>query len=309
MHISFIVPLYNCLDLTQAMLRSLQATIPAGLEHEIILVDDGSTDGTREWLVGRESTTIKTLLNPQNLGYAATNNRGAAVATGDLLVLLNNDLVLTPGWLEPMLALHQTLVKPGAIGNVQLNAKTGAIDHAGIYVTAKGKPEHDVSPVPCGGGCGGGCFCHRVTPAVTGACLMISRELWRQLGGFDEQYRNGAEDIDLCFRALRAGCTNAVALRSVIHHHVSASPGRKDHDELNSYLFTLRWKKELTGLGVAAWCRHQVRHEFYKTPFSLPVILLYLAGLRKSPPSVALRGVARNIEHSLTLWKKIHGSR
>ncbi|MFT3870345.1 MAG: glycosyltransferase [Nibricoccus sp.] len=307
MRLSFIVPLYNCLPLTQAMLKSLQATLPANLDHEIILIDDVSTDGTREWLASLNDPALRALLNDRNLGYAATNNRAVATATGDLLVLLNNDLVLTPGWLEPMLALHASLPKPGAIGNVQLNAATGAVDHAGIYVTVKGKPEHDTSSAPCGGSCSGVCSCHRLSPAVTGACLLISRSLWQQLGGFDEQFHNGAEDIDLCFRARRAGYNNAVALRSVIRHHVSSSPGRKQNDERNSYLFTLRWEKELIALGAPAWCKHHVRHESYRDFMSLPAILLYLAGLRQTPPSAALRGVKRNIDHSLGIWTKAFG--
>jgi GT2 family glycosyltransferase len=281
------------------MLRSLQATLPANLDHEIILIDDVSTDDTRAWLATLNAPALRVLLNDRNIGYAATNNRAAASATGDLLVLLNNDLVLTPGWLEPLLALHASLPKPGAIGNVQLNATTGAIDHAGITVTVKGKPEHDVQlPPSCDG---------KPSPAVTGACLLIARDLWQKLGGFDEQFHNGAEDIDLCFRARRDGFTNAVALRSVIRHHVSSSPGRKENDERNSYLFTLRWEKELIELGARAWCRHHVRHTPYREVLSLPAILFYLAGLRRTPPAAALRGVKRNIDHSLGIWTKAFG--
>ena len=307
MRVSFIIPLYNCLPLSQAMLESLLTTLPADLDHEIVLIDDVSTDSTREWLATLKHPNLRVILNDRNLGYAATNNRAVATATGDLLVLLNNDLILTPGWLEPMLALHVSLPKPGAIGNIQYNATTGAIDHAGIYVTAKGKPEHDTTPVPCAGTCCGSCACHRFSPAITGACLLITRSLWQQLGGFDEQFRNGAEDIDLCFRARRAGFNNAVALRSIILHHVSSSPGRKQNDERNSYLFTLRWEKELIALGARAWCKHHVRHEPYRDLLSLPAILLYLAELRRTPPAAALRGVKRNIDHSLGIWTNAFG--
>jgi GT2 family glycosyltransferase len=299
LRVSFIIPLYNCLPLTQAMLASLQATLPADLDHEIILIDDGSTDGTREWLAAPKAPTLRIILNEKNLGYAATNNRAVTAASGDLFVLLNNDLVLTPGWLEPMLALHAALPKPGAIGNIQLNATTDAIDHTGIYVTAKGKPEHDTQRPSAGD--------LTLSPAVTGACLLITRNLWQQLGGFDAQFHNGAEDIDLCFRATKAGCTNAVALRSVIRHHVSASPGRKENDERNSYRFTLRWEKELIELGARAWCRHHVRHTPYRELLSLPAILFYLASLRRTPPDAALRGVKRNIDHSFGIWTKAFG--
>lgn len=281
------------------MIKSLRATIPSSLDHEIILVDDGSTDGTRSWLKTLGQPPFKILLNEQNLGYAGANNRAAATAGGEFLVLLNNDLELTPGWLEPMLALQSELNKPGIIGNVQLNAATGAVDHAGIFVTAKGKPEHDVMLPRTGD--------RKLSPAVTGACILLARSLWLELRGFDPQFLNGGEDVDLCFRAGQKGCTNAVALRSVIRHHVSASPGRKQHDEHNAYRLTLRWKNELVRLGARAWCRHHVRHTPYLETFSLPAILFFLLGLRQTPPLAAIRGMTKNIDHNLGIWTKAFG--
>ena len=141
MKASFIIPLYNCLPLTQAMLASLQSTLPTGLAHEIILVDDGSTDGTRAWLATL-AAPCRALLNDRNLGFAATCNRGASVASGEFLFFLNNDLELLPNWLEPMLATFGRRPRAGIVGNVQLNFTTGAIDHTGVFFNHKGKPEH-----------------------------------------------------------------------------------------------------------------------------------------------------------------------
>src|SRR5437764_725708 len=116
------------------MVGSLRATLPAAMTHEIILVDDGSTDGTREWLATL-GDPFRVVLNDRNRGYAVANNRGAAIARGDFLALLNNDLILLPRWLEPMLAAHATLgLRAGVIGNVQLDAGTGIVDHAGIII-------------------------------------------------------------------------------------------------------------------------------------------------------------------------------
>jgi GT2 family glycosyltransferase len=81
MQVSFVIPLYNCLPLTKAMLVSLRETVPVGLTHEIILVDDGSTDGTREWL-STLGNNCHAIFNEKNLGFAATCNRGAATALG-----------------------------------------------------------------------------------------------------------------------------------------------------------------------------------------------------------------------------------
>jgi GT2 family glycosyltransferase len=253
--VSFIVPLYNCLPLTQAMLAGLRAHLPAGLSHEIILIDDGSTDGTRDWLATLADPAIRVLLNERNCGYAIANNRAAGTARGRLLALLNSDLVLTPGWLEPMLAAHARLGREaGLVGNLQLQATTGQLDHAGIIIDAKGKPEHlRECPRPR----------WRKTvvemPAVTAACVLLSRSLWAELGGFDEGYLNGGEDLDLCFRARASGRRNVVALRSIVRHHVSASPGRKLRDEQNSYRLMRRWHREFVACATEAtraWCRN-----------------------------------------------------
>lgn len=305
MRVSFVIPLFNCLPLTQAMLHSLEATLPLGLEYEIVFVDDGSTDGTRAWLQSLQGARFKTVLNAENLGYAASNNRGAAVANGELLALLNNDLVLTPDWLPPMLDLHATLSSPGAIGNVQLSVRTREVDHAGILIGAKGKPMHDR--------CGPQWMERtRMPPAVTGACLLIDRSLWQQLGGFDEGFINGCEDVDLCLRASAQRRTNAVALRSVIQHHVSASPGRKQRDEANTRRLVLRWRDELALRGVQNWCREYVATELnaasaYREPAESARIAAHAAGLTRQPPDLALRGIQNAIQRELIRWEMLLG--
>ncbi len=304
MLVSFVIPLYNCLPLTQAMLASLQATLPPGLAHEIILIDDGSTDGTREWLATRRDPPFRVRLNERNLGYAVGNNRGAALARGDLLVLLNNDLVLTPGWLEPMLAAHQQLRDhAGLVGNVQRDAATGAVDHAGLGLTPTAKPVHlralppwwirTRQPV-------------RPVPAVTGACLLLARPLWQQLGGFDEGYVNGGEDIDLCYRARAAGRVNVVALRSVIRHHVSASAGRKERDEQNSHRLAVRWHREFAADALLPWCHDYLaqaiagpRFRQYSAVFAVGA---FLAGWRRTPPPAATAGVEHGIQQEFRRW-------
>jgi GT2 family glycosyltransferase len=314
MQVSFVIPLYNCLPLTQAMVASLQASLPPGLTHEIILVDDGSTDGTRDWLGTLTSPPgpFRVILNERNLGYAGANNRGAAVAEGDLLGLLNNDLVLSPGWLEPMLAVHRRLgSRAGLVGNVQRNARTGAVDHSGIFINHRGKPEHDTSLPP------GLRFrptdTWRQADAVTGACTLVRREFFTRLGGFDEGFANGGEDVDFCLRSQGAGCLSAVALRSVVLHHVSASPGRKLRDEQNSRRLTLRWRDELARLAArSSWSRHYLEsewtgpHDATDYPLGLQA-LLYSLRLRRSPPAAAYAGMQAAIDGELARWDRILG--
>ena len=308
MEVSFVIPLFNCLPLTRAMVASLQASLPSGLAHEIILVDDGSTDGTREWLATL-AVPFRVVLNERNLGYAATNNRGAALARGRLLALLNNDLVLSPGWLEPMLAAHRSLGdRAGLIGNVQLDARTGQVDHTCIFINLKGKPEHQRTfPAE---------FSHFFTTvyrvdALTGACALIERALWQQLGGFDEGYFNGCEDVDLCFRARAAGLINAVALRSRVRHYISSSLNRKRSDEENTYRLTLRWRDELARSASRRWSRHYYESSPLEPSehgygFELQ-IWLYAIGLRRAPPTKALAAMYAAIDLELARWKEMFG--
>lgn len=305
--VSFIVPAFNCLPLTQAMTASLVATVPAGLDHEIILVDDGSTDGTGAWSRGL-APPFRVVSHERNLGYAKANNRGAALARGDRLVLLNNDLLLGRGWLEPMLAAEARLGgRAGAIGNVQRDFRTGAVDHAGIFINHKGKPEH-CRRRP-------GWLARRILPlrrmpAVTGACLLIRADLWRRLGGFDEGYVNGCEDVDLCFRAADAGKVNAVAVRSVVRHHISATPGRKARDEANTRRLALRWGERLVELGQPDWCRnhfetHLPEPRDFPDPALARAIAFYLLHLRRRPPAGARPGMRAALGRELKRWDEL----
>lgn len=301
MKVSFIVPLYNNLALTQAMLSSLRSTVSAGLVHEIIFVDDGSTDGTRDWLAGL-TTPCRAVLNERNLGFAATCNRGAAAATGEFLCFLNNDLALLPGWLEPMLAAFARFPAAGLVGNVQRNFATGAVDHAGIAFTHQGKPAHLT-------GRWFGLVAYRAVPAVTGACFSLRATLWRQLGGFDEGYVNGCEDVDLALRAAEAGCTNYVALRSVVRHHISASAGRKLRDEQNTLRLVRRWHDRIAALSARAWSRRQVAdHADRSHAFDYALVAAVLRHLLLNPasPSTAVRaGVEASLEHELQRWREL----
>lgn len=316
MDVSFIVPLFNCLPLTQAMLTSLWETLPGNLTGEIILVDDGSTDGTRAWLqesgyiegITRGSVAFRAILNQENLGFAATCNRGAAAAGGEFLFLLNNDLVLLPHWLTPMLEIFRGRENVGVVGNVQINHATGELDHTGIFFNLKGKPEHDIAR-PFLARLQG----HRRVTAVTGACLALRSATWRRLGGFDEGFRNGAEDVDLCLRAEAEGLENHVSLRSVVRHHISQSIGRKLRDEQNTRRLVLRWQQVIVQKIARRWCwRHLeiywpdprdfpdpafARHAFY-----------HVLHLQRSAPAGALICAQQAIDVELKRWDELSGT-
>ena len=254
--LSIVIPVFNCLELTQACVKSLEATVSSRLDLEILIVDDASTDGTAAWLATLPTPRYRVIRHEANRGYAAANNAAAKVASGRILLLLNNDTVLLPNWLEPMLRVLERAPAAGIVGNIQREAVSGLIDHTGMLFTLYGIPLHvgknTVSPPP-------GEF-HR-WPAVTGACCAMPRELFIQLGGFDETFRNGYEDIDLCLKARAEGQRTYVANRSVIYHHVSASPGRRTHDDENLVHFLDRWGGLLESMAA-----QHVREKLFQSP-------------------------------------------
>ncbi|MBI5426163.1 MAG: glycosyltransferase family 2 protein [Opitutae bacterium] len=304
MQVSFIIPLFNCLPLTQAMLTSLRETLPAGLAHEIIFVDDGSTDGTRSWLETLPTPT-RVILNEKNQGFAATCNRGAAVATGEFLFFLNNDLVLQPGWFEPMHAGFARLPRSGIIGNVQLRHADRTLDHAGLVVSANGKPVH-LKTLPSATTTTPG---YAAMPAVTGACFAIPRGLFAQLGVFDEEFKNGGEDVDLCFRARQAGRSTWTALQSVVLHHVSASPGRNLRNEENSYRLFRRWRDVFEREAWRAWCETFLADaqagRLPRHPRAEKAAADFLAGVTPRPGRWAESNVSQNLHAEESRWEQL----
>ena len=229
------------------MLSSLRASLPEGLAYEVILVDDASTDGTRDWLAQLESPQVRSVVNPQNLGYAASNNRGVELAQGEILGLLNNDLLFSPGWLEPMLqVLNDPARNAGLVGNVQYRVADGALDHAGVQLNLRGQFEH-VRQLPAMGSAA-------TVPWITGACVLIRRDLFLSVGGFDTRYRNGCEDLDLCFKVRKAGKSVWMAYASQIRHHVSLSRGStSEQNERNSQQLFERWHDDIKRALAETW--------------------------------------------------------
>ena len=169
-------------------------------------------------------------------GFAETCNAGAARTTADILVFLNDDTVVQTGWLEALTAPLSTRngVPSAAITGAALFYPDGQIQHSGVFMRrdVHGRLEayNRRTPSPSG-----------PVPAVTGACLAVRRDVWDDLGGFDESYRTGYEDVDLCLRARQAGHEVRFVAESQVVHLESKSPGRFDHAAENIALLQERW--------------------------------------------------------------------
>jgi GT2 family glycosyltransferase len=128
-----------------------------------------------------------------------------------------------------MLRVFESKEKVGFVGNVQRLHGSNRFDHMGVVFSPYGNPRHY----------GQGFFTNSFKgeikrwSAVTAACCLIRRELFLEHGGFNEDYLNGCEDVDLCLRLNRAGYSHYVAHDSVIDHIKGATTGRKDRNEEN----------------------------------------------------------------------------
>ena len=268
--ISIITALHNCVDLTQQYIESLKQTVPS-IDWELILVDDASSDGTQAYLESLTSDPrIHCIHNESNRGYSVSNNIGANAATGEYFAFLNNDLVLTKGWFEEMFKVMKEADNPGIVGNIQTNPNTGLIDHAGVFFGLDGMPRQARKNRKKFPGTE-----YTEWNAVTAACMLIQASLFKKVGGFDETYRNGFEDIDICVKLKQQGYRHYVANRSRIFHCVSASPGRHKNNIHNTDLFRQRWTSITCEWGKREWAPEYIqRYARHWWKFNLSKFLL-----------------------------------
>ncbi len=244
--VSIVIPVFNKLELTQVCIASI-------LEHgaqasfELIVVDNGSTDGTPDWL--RQEVAkghCKAILNHENQGFAHGCNAGAASANGQYILFLNNDMAVKSNWLDPMVTTLENDPEVGIVG-AKLLFPDETIQHSGVTLVSKPHdPESELfgmhlnykqpSHTPKAN-------LPKYFQAVTGAALLIRRKLHLKLGGFNPQYWNGNEDVDLCLRVRAEGFKIVYRPESVIYHFESQSgPERWSHVKENTTLLNNTWK-------------------------------------------------------------------
>lgn len=232
---SIVIPLYNRLLFTTICIRALAAVADRWDESEVVLIDNGSSDGTGAFLATL-GAPFRVVTNAENRGFAGACNQGAAAARGADLVFLNNDTVPQPGWLSALARAIDGPIRPTVVG-ARLLFPDDTVQHAGLGFNARREPVQ----LFYGEAADGAARHPRAVPAVTGACLMVERERFLGSGGFDEGYVNGFEDLDFCCRIRDDGGTIWYEAESVAYHFESASDGRYRSDVANYERFQRRW--------------------------------------------------------------------
>lgn len=216
---SIVIVAHNQLELTKACIASIRASTPE--PHELIVVDNGSTDGTRAYLEREKKRGLRVIRNGLNLGYAAGNNQGIRIARGDRLVLLNNDTVVTCGWLGRLIAAGESDSKIGLVGPITNRASGVQQRGDGHYCTPPGLEIW--ARYIARANAGKALIIDPNSERLVGFCLMVKPEALAKLSYpdgklLDEAYRGAFEDDDLCLRARLAGFDLTVAADCWVHH-------------------------------------------------------------------------------------------
>jgi GT2 family glycosyltransferase len=216
--IDVVVPVYNRWDLTESCLRQLgKQTVPA----TVIVCDNGSTDGTREHL--RTSfPQVRVVEMGANLGFPVACNRGAHAGSGEFVVLVNNDVICRPDFLERLVAplLDERV---GSVAALLLKPGEETIESFGLTVdpTFAGFPRLRDLPVEA---------IREEQPVLlgpSGAAGAYRRQAWEEVGGLDEGVFSYAEDVDIALRLRAAGWSSAAVSDAVAVHIGSASASRR----------------------------------------------------------------------------------
>jgi GT2 family glycosyltransferase len=260
---SVVVPVHGRAGLTERCLRLLLVDLPD--DCETIVVDDASTDETPELLAGF-GAAIRILRLDQNAGYAAACNAGAAIASGEHLIFLNNDTEPRPGWLEALLG-HAAAHPVASVVGAKLLYPSGAVQHAGIAIGQDGYPHNLYAGFPA---------THpaasrpRRLQAVTGACMLVSHPAFERVGGFDEGFFNAMEDVDLCLRIGEAGGEVHYCPQAEVVHLESATRGEGGF-EPSVALYRERWRERVRRDDLAIYAEDGLIEVEYPSAYPLRI--------------------------------------
>ena len=219
---SIIILSYNALEYTKLCIESIRRHTRKGT-YELIVIDNASNDGSAQWL--QEQDDIHLILNEENVGFPKGCNQGLRIAQGTELLLLNNDVIVTPFWLDNMRTALYSQPRVGAVGcmtNSCSNEQSIDIGYDsldGLEEAAKNFNQQDSD---------------KWYPwlLLVGFCLMFRRDVYERIGGLDEAFSPGNfEDDDYCLRMRQAGYELLLCGDTYIHHFGSVAFSGKNTPE------------------------------------------------------------------------------
>ncbi len=218
MSASVIIPVWNGASTIADCLKNIFANSGANL-HEVICVDNASHDNSAS-LIQSLYPHVKIIHEAVNLGFAGGVNAGIDAATGDLFILINQDCLVLPGWLDAIVQTMESREEIGIAGCTILN-KDGSINHAGAYLSRPGAYGVHITEVLSNQ--------PQDVEYVTGAVFAIRRKCWKETGRFDEGfYPAYYEEVDYCYRAAYHGSKITFIPDAKATHLLTSEEWRKD---------------------------------------------------------------------------------
>ena len=241
--VSVIIPAYKGLEDLENCLRSLAMSLITEPAFEVILIDDCPAEPVLPAIP--YSGGLRRIANADNQGFVRSCNHAATVARGRVLCFLNSDTIVLPGWLGGLVEALDDLPGTALAGGVLLNTD-GTIQEAGWRILGNGWGH----PIGRGGDPRDGAYTYRrPVDCVSGACFVVARRTFDDLGGFDEAYSPAYyEEFDLAFRARARGLQVICEPKSRVIHLGSTSYGAATRDRLSSAhhaLFVQRFAGQL----------------------------------------------------------------
>ncbi len=245
--VSIIIPVYNNFKYTKQCVFSIFRNHPL-VNFEIIIVDNGSTDETREFFKSfQELENFKIISNKENLGFAKASNLGASLSKAPYILFLNNDTVVSKGAIDELycsLTAEDAKSSGVAASGPLLLYPDRKIQSAGIMFERRLIPNvlSGVDVTGCKNSDAKNIIYLRNFNALTAACLLVKKDIFYDVGGFDENYINGYEDVDLCLKLREAGNKLIFNPKSIVFHFEKKTYGRNKYDIDNINRFHRKWK-------------------------------------------------------------------
>jgi GT2 family glycosyltransferase/glycosyltransferase involved in cell wall biosynthesis len=225
--ITIIIITYNQWEYTKKCVDSIKKFTK--IPYKILIVDNGSTDETKEYL--KKLKDVDVILNKENKGFPIACNQAISKTSDDYVLILNNDVVVTQGWLERLVEIAELNPSVGLIGPVSNkvsglqadeDAKYDSIEKMHLYARKNLEKNYNQ---------------RLFFPRIAFLCTLIRRDVIDRIGGLDERFSPGNyEDDDFCLRAQLAGYKTLIAKDVFIHHYGSKSFKAEGIEKYNEYL-------------------------------------------------------------------------